>query len=97
MTNNRKLMKTSEVIGRFGTAAAAARAARISAPSLSNWPEYPPDARQLALQVVTQGDLRAEPGCLGRVLGLTDMSDEQIARTLCSSMLGINLAEPVKG
>jgi hypothetical protein len=85
-------MKTSEVIGKFGSQAAAARAARVSAPSLSAWPEHPPAARQVALEVVTGGELRAEQGCLGKVLGLDDMSDASIVESLCRSVLG---AEPV--
>jgi hypothetical protein len=85
-------MKTTDVIAKFGSSKAAAKAARVSAPSLSNWPEYPPAARQVALQVRTQGDLRAEPGCLGAALGLADMTDEAIASSLCKSFFGVDPA-----
>lgn len=93
MTNNRALMKTIDVIREYGSQAAAAKVARVSAPSLHAWPEYPPDNRQLALQVVTQGRLMAEPGALGRVLGLDRMTDEDVVEALFASIFDVPVAE----
>jgi len=36
--------------------------------TIASWGEYPPDARQLQIERVTLGALRAEPDCLDRVL-----------------------------
>ncbi len=53
-------MKTIDAIKHFGSAAALARALGIKPPSISEWSEYPPYARQFQIQVVTSGRLKAE-------------------------------------
>lgn len=62
-------MRTSDVITHFGTQAAIARALGISQPSVCLWGEYPPDVRQLQIERIAP-ELKAEPECLARVLGI---------------------------
>lgn len=62
-------MKTIEVFQHFGTQQAAANALGMAQSSVAGWDEYPPDARQLLIERVTLGALKAEPGCLERVIG----------------------------
>lgn len=54
-------MKTSEVIRRYKTQAAVARALGISEQAVSKWGEYPPPYRQFQLQGLTGGELAVEP------------------------------------
>jgi hypothetical protein len=63
-------MKTVEAIEFAGGEAALAERLGITAPAIYQWGEYPPDNRQLQLQKVTRGKLKAEPGCMERLLGL---------------------------
>lgn len=53
-------MKTAEAIQYFGTAAALAKALNIKPPSVSEWGIYPPVTRQFQIQVITNGQLKAE-------------------------------------
>lgn len=61
-------MRTKDVIEYFGSQREAARKLGLSQPSISNWGEYPPDARQLHIEKVTRKKLKAEPGCLERLI-----------------------------
>ena len=61
-------MKTADVIEFYGSQRSAAKALNLSQPSISNWGEFPPDARQLQIEKVTRKKLKAEPGCLDRIL-----------------------------
>ena len=70
-------MKTSEVTAYYVTQTAAAKALGIDQSSISGWGEYPPDRRQLQLERLTSGALKAEVGCLDRALGLVDAKTEQ--------------------
>lgn len=63
-------MRTADVLEHFKTQKAVAQALGIKQPSVALWGEYPPDARQLQIQKVTRGKLKAEPGCMQRLLGL---------------------------
>ncbi|WP_354398281.1 Cro/CI family transcriptional regulator [Variovorax sp. OAS795] len=63
-------MRTKEAIHHAGSAVALAARLNITPGAISQWGEYPPDARQLQLERVTLGALKAELGCLDRVLGL---------------------------
>lgn len=56
-------MKTADVLEHFKTQYAVAAALRIKQPSVANWGDYPPPLRQLQLEAVTGGALRAEPSC----------------------------------
>lgn len=56
-------MKTSAVIDHYKTQKAVARALGIEQPSVCNWGEYPPPLRQIQLERLTGGMLRAEPEC----------------------------------
>lgn len=60
-------MTTSEALKHYGgnvTALAAALGMHQS--SFYSWGEYPPGGRQLQLESITDGKLKAEPGCMER-------------------------------
>ena len=59
-------MLTSDVIRHFGSQAATARALGIAQPAVFNWGEHPPPLRQLQIQALTGGKLKAAPGILPR-------------------------------
>jgi hypothetical protein len=57
-------MTTEEAIKHYGTQTLLAEALGIKQGSVSGWGEYPPKFRQLQLQQITRGKLKAEPGLL---------------------------------
>lgn len=57
-------MRTQDAVDHFGSQKAVAEALGIKQPSVAEWGEYPPDLRQIQLQAVTNGALKAEPECL---------------------------------
>ena len=63
-------MKTSDVVQFFGTQCKAAEALGMAQSSIASWGDSPPDARQLLVERVTNGQLKADPGCFERVIGL---------------------------
>ena len=71
-------MKTSDVIEYYGTQTAVAIALGIRQPSVNEWGEYPPDARQLQIEKLTRKALKAEPGCLDRLLGMDKLNPESV-------------------
>lgn len=64
-------MRKEEAINHYGSQSALARALGIAQASVAGWSDYPPDARQLQIQKLTRGKLKAEPGCLDRLLNPT--------------------------
>lgn len=56
-------MKTSEAVQHFGSQHALAKALSLSQPSVAKWKDYPPALRQLQIEAVTTGALRAEADC----------------------------------
>lgn len=63
-------MKTSDAIKYAGTAVKLTEMLGMkSTGSVSQWGEYPPDNRQLQIERITLGALKAEPGCMDRLLG----------------------------
>lgn len=56
-------MTKDSAVQYFGTQAELAKALNIKQASISGWGEYPPDIRQIQLQTITRGKLRAEPAC----------------------------------
>lgn len=57
-------MRTADAVRHFGSQTAVAEALGMkSQSSVSTWGEYPPALRQLQLERVTGGKLRAEPDC----------------------------------
>lgn len=56
-------MKTSDVIEFYGSQRKVAEALGLRQPSVANWEEFPPALRQLQLEALTAGALRAEPDC----------------------------------
>lgn len=63
-------MKTTDAINYYGSGVALTAVLGLSSGAVSHWGEYPPDARQVQLERITFGAIRAEPGCLDRVLGM---------------------------
>jgi DNA-binding transcriptional regulator YdaS (Cro superfamily) len=57
-------MTTEQAISHYGTQTKLATALGIKQGSVSDWGEYPPAIRQLQLQRITNGRLKAEPGLL---------------------------------
>ena len=57
-------MTTEDAIKHYGTQTKLADALGIKQGSVSGWGEYPPALRQLQLQQITRGKLKAEPGLL---------------------------------
>lgn len=57
-------MTTDEAIKHYKTQVALAEVLGIKQGSVSGWGEYPPAIRQLQLQQITKGRLKAEPGLL---------------------------------
>jgi hypothetical protein len=63
-------MKTSEVIEFYGSQSAVAEALGIKQPSVANWDEFPPHYRQIQIQAISGGKLRAEPEAIDKLLGV---------------------------
>ena len=57
-------MKTKDAIKWFGTTKRLADALEIQAPAVYQWKKFPPALRQLQIQHLTEGALKAEPACL---------------------------------
>jgi hypothetical protein len=64
-------MKTEDAIKFAGSKEALADLLGITAPAVYQWGEFPPDNRQLQIQKLTRKKLKAEPGCMERLLGLS--------------------------
>lgn len=64
-------MKKSDAIAYYATQAGVAAALGIRQNSVAEWGEYPPDNRQLQMERLTKGRLKAEPGCMDRLLGMS--------------------------
>ena len=56
-------MKKLDAIAHFGTQVALAEALGIKSPSLASWGDGVPELRQLQLEALTDGVLRAGPEC----------------------------------
>ena len=63
-------MKKQAAIDHAGSTGALAALLGIKSAAVSQWDEYPPDMRQLQIERLTSGALKAEPGCYARVVGL---------------------------
>ncbi len=57
-------MTTAQALKHYGTQQKLADALDIAQSSVSEWGEFPPKLRQLQLQQITKGRLKAEPGIL---------------------------------
>lgn len=57
-------MTTQEAIKHYGTQMKLGKALGCAQSTISGWGDYPPALRQLQLQQITKGRLRAEPGLL---------------------------------
>jgi hypothetical protein len=57
------IMHTHQVIEYFGTQQAVADALGIKQSSVAGWGEFPPDLRQLQIEMLTDGKLKAESTC----------------------------------
>ena len=67
-------MKTSEVLSFYKTQKAIASALGIKQPSVCGWGEYPPDKRQIQIEAITGGELKAERSCFASLLGIKQES-----------------------
>jgi len=60
-------MRTSEAKAYFdGNVSRLAEALDMDQSSVYSWGEFPPGGRQLQLERITGGKLKAEPGCMSR-------------------------------
>lgn len=60
-------MTKAEALAHFkGNVSALARALDMDQSTFYSWKEYPPGGRQLQLERITGGRLKAEPGCMQR-------------------------------
>jgi DNA-binding transcriptional regulator YdaS (Cro superfamily) len=69
-------MKTSEAIHHYGSNVALTAALGLSAGAISQWGEFPPDARQLQIERMTLGAIKAEPECMDRLLGFVKQTQK---------------------
>ena len=69
-------MKTLDAINHYGSNGALTAALGLSSGAISQWSEYPPDNRQLQIERITLGALKAEPGALDRVLGMDKLESK---------------------
>lgn len=56
-------MKTAQAIAHFKTQTALAKAVGLDQSTVSTWKEYPPPLRQLQIEALTGGELKAEADC----------------------------------
>lgn len=56
-------MKKSDVLDHFGGPTATAKALGLSQPTVTNWGDVVPPLRQLQVESLTGGVLKADPGC----------------------------------
>ena len=56
-------MLKNDVLNHFGGVGATAAALGLSQPSVSNWADPLPELRQLQIERMTQGEMRAGPEC----------------------------------
>ena len=57
------IMRSAEAIEYFKTQSALARALDMNQSTVSTWREFPPPLRQLQIEALTNGELKAEPEC----------------------------------
>ena len=69
-------MRTEDVIKHFSTQLKTAAVLGINQSSVAEWGEFPPDPRQLQIEKITKGVLKAEPGCLDRILGMDKLNKQ---------------------
>lgn len=56
-------MTKDQAVKHFGTQVLLAQALGMSQGSVSLWGEFPPELRQLQIEALTAGALKAEPDC----------------------------------
>lgn len=61
-------MKTETAINHAGTSKGLADLLGITPSAISQWGDEVPPARQLQLEAITGGELKADPDCLERLL-----------------------------
>lgn len=57
-------MRKEEAVNFYGSQSALARALGIAQASVAGWGDYPPGGRQLQIEKLTKGKLKAEPDCM---------------------------------
>ena len=63
-------MKTRQAIEHYGSTSALAEALGVTPAAISQWGDYPPDGKQLLIERLSIGALKAESGALDRIIGL---------------------------
>lgn len=58
-------MTKKEAVDFYVTQIALAKALDITQSTVAGWGDYPPDIRQVQLEMITGGKLKAEPECFG--------------------------------
>jgi DNA-binding transcriptional regulator YdaS (Cro superfamily) len=56
-------MRTDEAITYFGSQVKLAKALAMAQPSIAQWGDFPPAIRQVQIERLTNGGLKAEPEC----------------------------------
>jgi transcriptional repressor of cell division inhibition gene dicB len=59
-------MTTSDAVKHYGTQTKLAKALGIEQGSVSGWGEFPPPLRQLQIERLSKGKLRAEPNIFSK-------------------------------
>lgn len=67
-------MKLADAIKYAGNATSLAELIGVTPSAICQWGDVIPDNRQLQLERITLGALRADPGCMDRVLGMDKLS-----------------------
>ena len=71
-------MRTEEAVEHFGgVQAELARALGVTRSAVSQWGDFPPDDKQLELQQITNGGLKAEAEVIARYRSLLGQSEQR--------------------
>jgi transcriptional repressor of cell division inhibition gene dicB len=63
-------MKKIDAIRHAGGVSLLAKMLGVTPGAISLWGEVVPDARQLQIELLTNGALKSEPHCLDRIIGI---------------------------
>jgi hypothetical protein len=64
-----RAMTKDQAISYFGSVTKLAEAIDVTVGAISQWLVYPPGGRQLQIQAITRGKLKAEPDCMKSTRG----------------------------
>jgi len=72
-------MKTTDVIAHFGTQTKTAEKLDMAQSSVAGWGEEPPAIRQIQIEKLTRGRLKANPECYGSAAPKPKQPEERSA------------------